>query len=146
MNINIELKLKKLSKSKFRNKFHITGKDREYIKEKGIDVIKQHAENIITRNLKKKIKNDGRQTPYRGHPVFVAQHATATCCRKCMYKWYNILPFVELDEHLIKYFTDVIMGFLENELSEIKKDPDNESDNFKEVGLNIMKLIKNNQK
>ncbi|MCP9485713.1 MAG: DUF4186 domain-containing protein [Gaiellaceae bacterium MAG52_C11] len=26
-------------------------------------------------------RKDGKQTPYRGHPVFVAQHATATCCR-----------------------------------------------------------------
>ncbi len=26
-------------------------------------------------------RNDGKQTPFRGHPVFTAQHATATCCR-----------------------------------------------------------------
>jgi hypothetical protein len=34
--------------------------------------------------------NDGKQTPMRGHPVFVAQHATATCCRSCLAKWYRI--------------------------------------------------------
>jgi hypothetical protein len=35
-------------------------------------------------------KNDGRQTPMRGHPVFIAQHATATCCRGCLAKWHGI--------------------------------------------------------
>jgi Domain of unknown function (DUF4186) len=34
--------------------------------------------------------NDGKQTPFRGHPVFIAQHATATCCRKCLSKWHGI--------------------------------------------------------
>jgi hypothetical protein len=34
--------------------------------------------------------NDGKQTPFRGHPVFVAQHATATCCRGCLSKWHGI--------------------------------------------------------
>ena len=34
--------------------------------------------------------NDGRQTPFRGHPVFVAQHATATCCRSRLAKWHHI--------------------------------------------------------
>ncbi|MEU6081408.1 DUF4186 family protein [Streptomyces sp. NPDC047108] len=33
---------------------------------------------------------DGRQTPYRGHPVFVAQHATATCCRGCPQRCHHI--------------------------------------------------------
>ena len=26
----------------------------------------------------------------RGHPVFIAQHATATCCRGCLAKWHGI--------------------------------------------------------
>lgn len=38
----------------------------------------------------KNIDNDGKQTPMRGHPVFIAQHATATCCRECLKKWHNI--------------------------------------------------------
>ncbi len=25
----------------------------------------------------------------KGHPVFVAQHATATCCRECIRKWHK---------------------------------------------------------
>ncbi|MGV9305492.1 DUF4186 family protein [Nonomuraea sp. NPDC003727] len=33
---------------------------------------------------------DGEQTPCRGHPVFVAQHATATCCRTCLHRWHDI--------------------------------------------------------
>src|SRR3546814_4488449 len=34
--------------------------------------------------------NDGKQTPMRGHPVLIAQHATATCCRSCLAKWHGI--------------------------------------------------------
>lgn len=30
---------------------------------------------------------DGKQTPMRGHPVFIAQHATGSCCRSCLSKW-----------------------------------------------------------
>ena len=26
----------------------------------------------------------------KGHPVFIAQHATASCCRGCLWKWYSI--------------------------------------------------------
>ncbi len=35
-------------------------------------------------------QNDGKQTPMRGHPVFIAQHATATCCRGCLVKLHGI--------------------------------------------------------
>ena len=38
------------------------------------------------------IVNDGKQTPMRGHPVFIAQHATATCCRECIRKWHKMQP------------------------------------------------------
>jgi Domain of unknown function (DUF4186) len=34
--------------------------------------------------------NDGKQTPMRNHPIFVAQHGTATCCRGCLEKWHSI--------------------------------------------------------
>lgn len=34
---------------------------------------------------------DGKQTPMRGHPVFIAQHATGACCRSCLAKWHGIV-------------------------------------------------------
>ena len=49
------------------------------------------AEELIAKRLAPASPaNDGKQTPFRGHPVFVAQHATATCCRGCLAKWHGI--------------------------------------------------------
>ena len=95
----------------------MTDKDIRYINEKGIEKIKEHANDFLTKKLKIRLDNDGKQTPYRGHPVFVAQHATATCCRECMNKWYDIPVEKELDEHELKYFVDVIITFIEREIN-----------------------------
>ena len=83
--------LSSLGKSKFRSSFKLIKKDIEYINRLGITKIELHARDfIIKRIAPTQLKNDGRQTPFKGHPVFKAQHATATCCRGCLSKWYNI--------------------------------------------------------
>jgi len=105
---NIEYKLSKLSQSKFRSKFHLSEKDKQYVRDKGIDVIRKHAEDFVNKKLKVKLKNDGKQTPFKGHPVFITQHATATCCRECLYKWHQINPNIDLDNNLIIYVVNVI--------------------------------------
>ena len=116
-NTHIEDELfKKLGLSKFRSSFHLKEKDKEYIKDKGIDVIKSHAYDFINSRLKpQSIPNDGHQTPMRGHPVFIAQHATATCCRGCLYKWHHIKKNKELNEKEVDYIVNVIMRWIENE-------------------------------
>lgn len=61
--------------------------------------IRQHAEDFISkREAPAYIANDGKQTPMRGHPVFIAQHATATCCRECIRKWHKMQPGKELSQ------------------------------------------------
>lgn len=79
-----------LKKSRFRSSFKLTGRELEYINNKGMDKIKEHARDFINSRLKVPPKNDGKQTPWRGHPVFKAQHATGSCCRKCVEKWHKI--------------------------------------------------------
>ena len=75
----------RLDNSKFRSSFHLKQKDIDYINEKGLDTIRQHAKDFIAkREAPAYIANDGKQTPMRGHPVFIAKHATATCCRECI--------------------------------------------------------------
>lgn len=107
-----------LSASKFRSSFHLKQKDIAYIKEKGLDVIREHARDFIAkREAPAVISNDGKQTPMRGHPVFVAQHATATCCRECIRKWHKIQPGKELSQVQQEYLVDVIMTWIEKELS-----------------------------
>lgn len=79
--------LERLKKSPFRSKFSLGEKEKRYIKEKGMAVIRSHAQDFIQKRLAPaEIKNDGKQTPMRNHPVFIAQHATATCCRGCLAK------------------------------------------------------------
>ncbi len=80
-----------LGRSSFRRSFYLKGKDLSYLQEKGVPVMLAHAEDFIAKRLAPAvIPNDGKQTPYRGHPVFVAQHATACCCRGCLEKWHLI--------------------------------------------------------
>ena len=80
----------RLNNSKFRSSFHLKQKDIDYINEKGMETIMEHArEFIFKREAPAFIPNDGKQTPTKGHPVFVAQHATATCCRECIRKWHK---------------------------------------------------------
>ena len=113
----IENVLTRLSKSKFRSKFHLKQQDKDYVKEKGIDKIREHAYDFINKRLAPaNIPNDGKQTPMRGHPVFIAQHATATCCRGCLYKWHKIQPGVELSQEQEDYIVNVIMTWIQNEM------------------------------
>ncbi len=80
-----------LQRSRFRTRFQLNHKDLHYLQQKGLPTILDHAEDFVAQRLAPAvIANDGQQTPMRGHPVFVAQHATATCCRGCLSKWHQI--------------------------------------------------------
>lgn len=83
--------LNRLSRSSFRAKFELSAKDRAYARAKGKAVIDRHARELLRARIgAANPRNDGRQTPWRGHPVFTAQHATATCCRGCIAKWHHL--------------------------------------------------------
>ena len=94
MNKDISNLLDSLAKTKFRGSFHLNTKMILYTKEKGIDKIRKDAYELIRKRLApENPKNDGKQTPMRQvHPVFIAQHATATCCRECIRKWHKMQP------------------------------------------------------
>ncbi|MGQ0680283.1 MAG: DUF4186 family protein [Actinomycetota bacterium] len=68
-----------------RANFRLRGRDRAAVDLRGITTVLKHAQELIASRLAPaEPRNDGKQTPYRGHPVFIAQHATATCCRTCL--------------------------------------------------------------
>ena len=114
----IKNQLEALSKSKFRSSFNLKEKDKKYIQDKGLDKIEEHAYDFITKRLAPKdIQNDGKQTPMRGHPVFIAQHATATCCRGCLYKWHKIRKGKDLSKKEIKYVVDIIMEWISRKIN-----------------------------
>ena len=87
----VEQALARLQRSAFRAKFHLSEQDRQYIADKGLETIQRHTADFIRMRLAPaSIPNDGKQTPMRGHPVFIAQHACACCCRGCLEKWHHI--------------------------------------------------------
>lgn len=105
----------KLSNSKFRSSFYLNGKMKEYVINKGRCEIEKHAYDFINARLRpKEIYNDGKQTPMKQvHPVFVAQHATGTCCRGCLYKWHGIEKNKELSDSEVSYVVSVIMKWID---------------------------------
>ena len=111
--------LEKLKTSPFRSRFHLSEKDRQYINEKGLETVKSHCRDFVkTRLAPAVIPNDGSQTPMRGHPVFVAQHACACCCRDCLYKWYKVPQNVELSETRQEKIVNLLMFWIEEEMKQ----------------------------
>ena len=110
-----------LRRSKFRMGFVLDGEDRDYIAKRGLPQISLHARDFIRRRLASRDpKNDGKQTPFQGHPVFKAQHATATCCRGCLEKWYGIRKGRPLSAKEIETVLGTIMEWIQSKL-EIKR-------------------------
>lgn len=107
----------KLKGSTFRSRFHLSQKDKDYVQQKGMEVIRQHAYEFVEKRLAPAvISNDGKQTPMRGHPVFIAQHACACCCRGCLEKWHYIPQGRELTRKEIDYIVDILMQWIEKEI------------------------------
>jgi hypothetical protein len=89
---DLDLVFSRLTGSPFRRRFRLGEKERAYLAEQGLPLVTEHAREFVARRLAAaEPVNDGKQTPMRGHPVFIAQHATGTCCRSCLQKWHGIL-------------------------------------------------------
>lgn len=109
----------RLARSAFRSRFRLGAKERAYALDKGAEAIRHHAEDFIAARLAPAAPpNDGRQTPMRGHPVFVAQHATATCCRGCLRKWHGLPEGRALSEQECAYIADVILWWIARNVRE----------------------------
>ncbi len=116
---NIDEVFAQLQRSSFRQRFRLQGPEREYLVRKGLDEIMAHAAEFIGKRLAPaEPANDGKQTPMRKHPVFVAQHATATCCRGCLEKWHAIPKGRELSAEERQHVLDVIRRWLKSQVSE----------------------------
>ncbi|OON87261.1 DUF4186 domain-containing protein [Oribacterium sp. C9] len=106
-----------LARSKFRSGFHLHKLERDYFISHGEETIRKHASDFIAQRLAPaEPANDGKQTPMKGHPVFIAQHATACCCRGCLKKWHHIPEHRELSQSEQNYVVDVIMKWIEKDM------------------------------
>lgn len=105
--------LERILHSDFRSKFHLNSKDLSYTLEKGPETISRHAHEMLRKRVGDAFPlKDGKQTPWRGHPVFTAQHATATCCRGCMEKWHGIPKGRELTDEEVDRLANLVMAWV----------------------------------
>ncbi|PTW62351.1 uncharacterized protein DUF4186 [Breoghania corrubedonensis] len=120
----------RLSRSAFRSRFTLNAKDRAYAKARGRETIARHAADFVEARLAPaEPANDGRQTPMRGHPVFVAQHATATCCRGCLLKWHGIEKGRALTPAEQTYAAKVVMAWIVRDMNRDMNDTTNRKTN-----------------
>jgi exodeoxyribonuclease V alpha subunit len=107
----------RLRQSTFRSRFHLKAADKKYVSEKGLETIQLHACDFVAKRLAPAvIPNDGKQTPMRGHPVFLAQHATGCCCRGCLFKWHHIPIGRQLTDEEQQYIVAVLMAWIKKEM------------------------------
>jgi hypothetical protein len=102
-----------LEKSPFRRRFRLQERERLYLRQKTLLAVLQHARDFVLKRLAPaEPPNDGKQTPFRGHPMFVAHRATATCCRSCLAKWHGIASGHALSCEEINHIVKVLERWL----------------------------------
>lgn len=107
----------RLAKSKFRSRFTLSPATKQYVQEKGEDTLRRHAQEFIrTRLAPAQPKNDGKQTPMKGHPVFLAQHATGCCCRGCLEKWYGIPKVRPLTQQEQDVIVEILLEWIRRKM------------------------------
>jgi hypothetical protein len=106
-----------LGRSRFRSRFRLRDKEAAYLRQRGLETILEHARQFVESRLADaEPANDGKQTPMKNHPAFIAQHATATCCRGCLEKWHRIGKGRSLSPKEIDYIVGVIERWLRQQL------------------------------
>jgi hypothetical protein len=114
-----------LSRSRFRSQFRLRSQEQTYLAEKGRPVVLEHGRQFLLERLAAAVpRNDGRQTPMRGHPIFIAQHATATCCRGCLAKWHSIERGRELTSAEVEYIVRVWDRWLDKQAAAAHGSPE----------------------
>ncbi len=125
-----------LQQSAFRRRFRLRGAELGYLRGRGMETVLRHADEMIAARLAPaEPPNDGRQTPMRGHPVFLAQHATATCCRGCLAKWHRIPKGRELTSRERGYVVSVIERWIRAQESAAPAIPEPPSD--PQIGMDL---------
>jgi hypothetical protein len=113
----IDERIDAIGRHPFRARFRLRGRERAIVQLRGMRAVRAHAEELFASRVAPAAPHkDGKQTPYRGHPVFVAQHATATCCRTCLERWHEIPKGRPLDADEQAYAVEVICRWIEREL------------------------------
>jgi hypothetical protein len=106
----------KLARSKQIESLEMGEPEIEYVQSRGLDILRLHATDFVRKRLAPAApKNDGRQTPLKGHPVFIAQHATGTSDREKLHKFHGIKAGIKLTEKEINYVVSVILRWIKEQ-------------------------------
>jgi hypothetical protein len=120
----LDARLEEIARHPFRSKFHLRAHERAFVDLRGMETVRVHAYDFIAKRLAPAApRNDGKQTPWGGHPVFRAQHATGTCCRTCLEKAHGIEKGRELYPEERDYVVDVICRWVERETAAAGRTP-----------------------
>ena len=93
--------------------------EQEYVTSRGMEILRLHATDFVNKRIAPAHpKNDGRQTPAKGHPVFIAQHATGCNDRESLEKFFGIKKGTELSAKQVDLVVDVILRWIEEHLSD----------------------------
>jgi hypothetical protein len=121
---HLDATIDRIARHPFRAKFHLRARERAYVELRGMDTVRAHARDFVAQRLAPaQPRNDGKQTPWGGHPVFRAQHATATCCRSCLLKAHEIPRGRELSDGEQDYVVGVICRWVERESAAAGRTP-----------------------
>ena len=113
----------RLGKSKVRSRFRLGEREQKILAERGFQTIENHCREILRERIAPaEPENDGKQTPMRGHPCFIAQHATGICCRNCLKKWHGISMGRILTEQELEFLVSILMCWIREHAPEIKID------------------------
>lgn len=103
-------------------------KSKEQARELGLDRLKAKVRPLLEKKIgPKKIFRDGTQTKKEGSAIHYAQHATATCCRKCMEYWHGIERNRELTKDELDYCEGLIFAYLDSRSVELLVNEPNET-------------------
>jgi hypothetical protein len=64
---------------------------------------------------------DGGQTPLERDPVAYAQHATASCCRKCIKEWHGIPEGQPLADEEILYLKGLALAYIDERFPDLPR-------------------------
>ena len=108
---------KKLGDDGRLEKFALGEAEQEYVTSRGMDILRLHATDFVNKRLAPAApKNDGRQTPTKGHPVFIAQHACGCNDRDSLEEFFGIEKGRELTTKEVDIVVDVILMWIEDHL------------------------------
>ena len=95
-----------------------------HARKNGLTAILDHIPKRLMQSIGKATPfRDGTQTPFTGKAEFYAQHATATCCRKCVEDWHNIPRGRALTEEDLTYLSSLAVLYLKERLADIPANP-----------------------